>query len=393
MKPHRFFIRIMFPISVLLLLLSCMSVEEEDQLLKEALQPVQERYAPDRRVVVFNITWERSSGDLIVRGDVEHPDARDAAVSAIREASGRDVIDSVVVLPDPRLGSDRFGIVSVSVGNMRSRPGHSAELVTQVLMGMTVKLMKERRGWYYVQSLDRYLGWLEEDAMFITDEAGANEWEQARKIIMTGHFGVVRSKPDARSLPISDGVAGMLLKYQGRSGSWYEVEMPNGTRGYLQRDLGQEYGRWLAARKLTPDNIEAEAETYIGVPYLWGGTSSKGFDCSGFTKTVYRSQGVELNRDANQQALMGDEVPLDDDFASLRKGDLLFFGRKASDTQSERIWHVGIYLSQKEFIHCAGRVRVNSFDPSAANFDEPRLKTLVRARRIIGASQIPEVSN
>jgi cell wall-associated NlpC family hydrolase len=124
---------------------------------------------------------------------------------------------------------------------------------------------------------------------------------------------------------------------------------------------------------------------FLGVPYLWGGTSVKGMDCSGFTKTVFRLNGMELNRDANQQALMGEEVVVDEQFNNLRTGDLLFFGRKATADRPERITHVAIYVGNKEYVHAPGgaRVRINSFDPAAPNFSQSLLTSFVRARRVL----------
>lgn len=372
---------------LLFVLVSCGPTEEQ---LSDALGPVRERFAPDRRVAVFTVTAERQGGRVVAKGEVDRPDAKLEALEALRAVAG-DVVDSVVVLPEESLGDQVYGVVTVSVGNMRSKPGHAQELATQVLMGMVVKILKEQRGWYFVQSHDRYLGWIEGSSMHRTDEKGREEWVEAPKVITTGYFGIVRERPDERSLPVTDIIPGVLMRKRTARDGWQEVELPNGRRGYVDRKLVEDYDGWRRTRSLTPENVERAAKLFVGVPYLWGGTSTKGFDCSGYTKTVFRLNGVELNRDANQQALMGEDVQVGPGFEGLKKGDLLFFGRKASENAPERIWHVGIYLGGLEFIHCAGSVRINSFDERAPHYDEERLKTFVRARRVIGISPIPEV--
>jgi cell wall-associated NlpC family hydrolase len=140
-----------------------------------------------------------------------------------------------------------------------------------------------------------------------------------------------------------------------------------------------DYQTWKASRSLTPENIEKAARLFMGVPYLWGGTSAKGFDCSGFTKTVFRLNGRELPRDTDQQANEGEAVATDNDFARLRKGDVLFFGPRPGVT---RITHVGIYLGDKRFIHCATMVKINSFDPASPIYSDNHLKRLVKVRRM-----------
>ena len=125
---------------------------------------------------------------------------------------------------------------------------------------------------------------------------------------------------------------------------------------------------------------------FLGVPYMWGGTSIKNVDCSGFTRSVYFANGVLLPRNASQQARIGEDVGIfkdngDVDWSGLLPGDLLFWGKAATDTTRERITHVGMYIGDGKFIHSAQVVRVNSLDSSAADFYN---RKPVRARRIVG---------
>jgi len=360
----------------------------QDDACKAVLAPIRARYAPDRRVAVFDVTCAPQGAQLVVKGDVDQDNARRDIIAALASARLGVVVDSIRVLPDPALAASPFGIVKVSVGNVRSNPAHSAELATQVMMGMVVKVLKKQGDWYYIQGPDQYLGWLEGAAMHLVKQAGADAWQNGPKVIMTAYFGVVRARPDTTALPVSDAVPGVLFRAGAVKGNWRAVETPDGRKGFIERRLVADYSKWKATRTLTAATVEQTAKRFIGVPYLWGGTSPKGMDCSGFTKTVFRLNGLELNRDANQQAQMGVDVSTGDDMKQLTKGDLLFFGQKATADRPERITHVGIYLQDKQIIHTPGGsgVRIDSFDPAAPNYNDGLVKSLVRARRIIGAA-------
>jgi cell wall-associated NlpC family hydrolase len=381
----------MKPSRILFSFLLIVSLRAGDDEIKKAVASVKEKYCPDRRTVVFDITWENGTAGLVVRGEVDNPNSKAELLDALGKVATGGVIDSIRVLPELSLGKNIYGIVTLSVGNLRSKPGEPEELATQVLMGMVVKVLKKGSGYFYVQSHDQYLGWLDTYSVHLTDESGRNAWASAAKVIVTNFFGIVRELASDEALPVCDAVAGNVFKGAKSSGPWTAVELADGRKGFIPSSLVENYEAWKTSRQLTGENVERAAKMFVGVPYLWGGTSPKGMDCSGFTKTVFRMNGMELNRDANQQALQGSEVPVEPDFKNLKKGDLMFFGRKATAERAERISHVAIYLENKGFIHSSGRVRFGSFDPASPIFDEGNLKRLVRVRRVIPQSTSPEM--
>jgi hypothetical protein len=155
-----------------------------------------------------------------------------------------------------------------------------------------------------------------------------------------------------------------------------KISFPDGRVGYVRKADCISFDDWC---NIPPNknSIVTVSGKMMGFPYLWGGTSSKGVDCSGFTKLVFYSQGIVLARDASQQAKYGEPVDFSD-FKNLQIGDLLFFGRSA-----KRITHVGIYLGNGDFIHSSGRVHISSIFPEDPKFVPER--NLVAVRRILNS--------
>jgi hypothetical protein len=350
------------------------------------LQGVKEKYAPSSRLAIFNVGAQRRGLELVLTGEVDRAEARIEAVRAV-ERTGTKVTDRITVLPEERLGDQVWGISCLSVASGREQPEHKAEMGTQVLMGEVVRVWKRSTNavfaWYLTQSSDGYLSWLQKGTFVRCMREQVEAWNRGPLLIVTAFEECIRERPEADAQPVSDVVLCDLVRKMGEEGDWYKVELPDERAGFLPKKAAQDYGAWIQARQATAENIERTARKFIGRPYLWGGNSPKGLDCSGFTKTVFFLNGIDLMRDSSQQARQGVEVPLDGDLSQLKKGDLLFFGRRARQGRPERVVHVGLYLGNKLFIHSSERVRISSLDPQSPLRDENRIRTLLRARRVL----------
>jgi cell wall-associated NlpC family hydrolase len=288
--------------------------------------------------------------------------------------------------PEIPAATNTFGVVCVSVASARENPGHKAELGTQALLGEVVTVLG-RSGpvWCHVQCPDGYRAWLEAGSFSPAGLAEVQAWTNSPRVIVTDFEATIFSRPDAAAEPVCDAVLANTLRQVGASGDWLQVALPDGRTGYISRTSVQDLAQWKLSLDPTAANIEATARRFLGRPYLWGGRSPRGLDCSGFTQLVFALNGVALDRNSSQQALQGTPVPLDDQFQALRKGDLLFFGfdRPRRAGRPQRVTHVGIYLGNQRFIHSLGRVEIKSLDPAArAREDEP-IRALICARRVL----------
>ncbi len=350
------------------------------------LQQAKRTFAPDRRTVVFDVSARVEGRNLILTGEVHSKTLHDQLMKFLKDRRESDMIDSLSVLPQARLGDKVFGVVSLSVANLRTKPSHAAEMATQALLGTPLNILKREGGWYYVQTPEDYLGWTSDMVKLMNGEE-FDRWERTPKLIVKTSYGFARKTEQGDGPVVSDVVVGCILGLKRETTAFFEVEYPDGRTAFLPKLDCERLSKWIASVKDTPENILATARQFVGIPYLWGGTSAKGFDCSGFTKTVFFLNGVLLPRDANQQAAVGEPIDLSKGRELLKPGDVLFFGAKASGDRPERVTHCGISLGGRRFIHESGDVRFNSLDSLDIDYSASRDEGLLRARRFIGAAE------
>ena len=349
---------------------------------KTLLEETKLEFAPDKRVALLDLEIERQAGKIIVKGESNLP----KAVVAFKERMAAEniaFIDSIQLLPSSELNGFTQGLITLSVANLRSKPAHSSELVTQATLGTPVTIYKEENNWFLIQTPDRYLSWVDGGGITPISKQGYKEWKATQKVIYTQTIGHAYTQPNKDSQVVSDMVAGGVLEFLGEEKEFYKIAFPDGRQAFVHKGESQDYDNWLAALQPSQESLISTSKTLMGVPYLWGGTSTKGVDCSGFTKTIYFLNGIVLPRDASQQVHTGKQIDEVKEFNKLVPGDLLFFGKPATETSKERIVHVGMWIGNNEFIHSAGRVHISSVDKNADNFDEYNFNRYLRANRYL----------
>ena len=361
----------------------CNDVIETEKKIIDTIQFVKKQNAPDSRVAIFSISHQLDGQKIELNGETDSREAHEQFLNIIKDLN-REIVDDIRILPDTAVGNQQYAIAKNSVINIRSKPKHSAELGTQGLLGMPLKVLDKNGDFYRVQTPDKYISWVDKGGITRMEKSEFDAWQTSPKVIFTQIFGYIY-KDQSKNEIISDITLGGLLKFNGYSGDFYKVEYPDGRQGFLSKNDGVEFQKWSKNTSASAENVEQIAKTMDGFPYLWGGTSSKGIDCSGFTKMVYLMNGLIIPRDASQQVNAGKIVDDNLDFSDLEKGDLLFFGKKATETKKQRVTHVGIWLGndKMEFIHASGNVHISSMDKNQSNYDAFNKNRYLGSRRYL----------
>jgi SH3-like domain-containing protein len=352
------------------------------------IDSVRNTYAPDKRVAIFEVEFQNDS--LI--GQTNLPEAK-AALLAVFSRAEILVNDVVETLPNEVVGQNTMAFVNVSVANLRSSPAESVELASQSLLGTPLKIYDKKGGWLRAQSPDGYIGWVSGSTVSRFSASQIDSLNKFPKIIYTKGYGFAFASPNENAQTVSDLTWGNTLTLVSEKKEFYEVRFPDNRPAFILKSEAVKFENWLNDLAINKNSLVETSKKMMGLPYLWGGTSWKGVDCSGFTRTIYLMNGMLLPRDASQQVHVGKQVDTSADYGNLQPGDLLFFGRPATDFSNERAVHVGMWLGNGQFIHSSGMVRISSFNPSDENFDAYNLNRFLRAKRMIESDDVVKLKS
>lgn len=228
----------------------------------------------------------------------------------------------------------QYAICVVSAAPLRREDAHRSEMISQVLFGETMQVLEQKGDWYKIKGLyDGYEGWLTYHLIAPIDEKTATA---KNNFVSTGLLNTVSYIDQPVNLAMGSSLTGLneetLLL-------WDEKYQYNG----LYRNVQMPYTEELFWNTVKP---------WMNAPYLWGGRTFMGVDCSGFVQTVFKVLGVPMLRDAYQQAIEGADVASVHD---AQLGDVAFF-----HNETGKITHVGIVLPQQKIIHASGKVRIDN---------------------------------
>lgn len=224
----------------------------------------------------------------------------------------------------------QFGICPLGIVPMRAEASDKAEMVNQLLYGELLEVVECQKKWSYVRlGHDQYEGWIDNKQY---QPITAQQWEEYQ----------------SASAQLSNEFMEMIDTGAG----WLSI--PLGSRVDTARLMGHQYGGQILEGTQQKSSLIDTALMYMHAPYLWGGRSPFGIDCSGFTQMCYRIGGHQLLRDASQQATQGDALSF---IEESEPGDLAFF-----DNEEGNIIHVGIMLEDNHIIHAHGKVRIDRID-------------------------------
>jgi len=335
------------------------------------------RYA-DKRTTVFDVRYSSRpvSEQPEVRGDVLAADQR----RAVRKVLPTGTADHLRVL---LTAATPWALVNRSVADVRRGPDSGTEQITQLLIGEAVRVLDERQGWLLVRSEhDGYLGWSRAGALHLCDEQTVTKYQAAAKWLMSvplapAYDGPARSAGMIGQLPF-----GARLVPVETTPNFVWLRLPDGRVWWVAQADGLPK---VQHPRPTSAGIAATLERVrrlVGTPYLWGGRSPFGYDCSGLAQAFYRFMGVFIPRDADQQFAAG--APVD---GTPQPGDLLFFGGDDDDLIDPRhahITHVAISLGGDDIIHANGttwNIAYNSLDPASLIYRAWLKEHLVGVRR------------
>ncbi|MFN8578091.1 MAG: C40 family peptidase [Candidatus Sericytochromatia bacterium] len=358
---------------------------EED--LNQLLNQIKERVAKDSRINLFDIKAERKNDQIILSGRVIDPNLKKEILEAFKTYSN--IKDEIQIFPFSEIGDLSYGVVNLPVMQIRDNPRHSAQLITQALFGMGLKVIgksQEKPDWIQVSmDDDKYIGWAKKADIWFINKKEYDNWFSSDKIIITEPIINLLNTPNENDKSGIKLFLSTRLNNIDKNSNFYKVKLTGGNKYYsnhyfyIPKNSARFIGKNLLPLNIKGEDLWKKGQTMFSTPYLWGGASPNMTDCSGFTQMLYKTHGYMLPRDADQQQEFTKPIKT---ISELKSGDLVFF----AENKGKKATHVGLYMGDKKFIHSSvgyGGVAITSFDSKDPLFNDWYIENFIGGGRIL----------
>jgi cell wall-associated NlpC family hydrolase len=313
--------------------------------LARAIDDIRRRWVPDSRLGVFEVVVTPEVGAQHAAPLLSGVTTSRAALDALRRcASDAGLSEDVRQLPDATVGQDGAAVVTAALAPLLGDATLSAPRVSEALHGECLDILERRDAWLRVRAPDEYVAWTHAGYVATGPAEWARDW--AERATARSVAAEIQTAAGRRRLPTGARLALRLGRRKARGGGEATVELAGGEAGTLAGGTVRREGELrVEARHLALPEIALR--WFAGAPYLWGGRTEWGIDCSGLTQAVYAARGIRLPRDSDLQFGEGHEVPLSSHGAGYQAGDVLFFVERG------RVSHVALWAGAGRIVHSA----------------------------------------